>query len=168
MAADSRPSRTASRSARPAREAAMQMLYLWEIGRADFEEVPALYWEMARTQDAPVAPQEARGRAERLGRGTVAHMAAIDELIARHAEHWRPSRLTAVDRAILRLAVYELLHTSTPAAVVINESIELAKKFSTEASARFVNGVLDGIHGRVREPDAAPAPAGGAAGPPRA
>jgi N utilization substance protein B len=81
-----------------------------------------------------------------LVRGTVEHIAAVDEQISRHAEHWRMERMPAVDRNILRLAVYEMIYGGTPAAVTIDEALELARKFSNEESVQFVNGVLDAIH----------------------
>jgi N utilization substance protein B len=76
----------------------------------------------------------------------VRNAAEIDARIARHAEHWRVERMPAVDRNILRLAVFEMTAEKTPAPVVIDEAIELARKFSSESSAQFVNGVLDAIH----------------------
>ena len=79
-------------------------------------------------------------------RGTVEHIAEVDEQITRHAEHWRMERMPAVDRNILRLAVYEMTHVGTPAAVAIDEALELARKFSNEESVQFVNGVLDAVH----------------------
>ena len=81
-----------------------------------------------------------------LVRGTIAHAAEVDERISRHADHWRMERMPAVDRNILRLAVYEMTHGGTPAAVIIDEALELARKFSSEESVQFVNGVLDAIH----------------------
>jgi len=70
----------------------------------------------------------------------------IDALISSHAEHWRIERMPAVDRNILRLAIFELRHTGTPPAVVIDEALELARRFSNEESVHFVNGVLDAVH----------------------
>ena len=81
-----------------------------------------------------------------LVRGTVEHVAEVDEQITKHAEHWRMERMPAVDRNILRLAVYEMTRGGTPAAVTIDEALELARKFSSEESVQFVNGVLDAIH----------------------
>lgn len=132
------------------REAALQMLYLWEVGRATLDEVTATYWPA----HAPEPPVGERGRAfaERLLRGTVAEVGAIDPLIAEAAEHWRIERLALVDRLILRLAAYELLHEpETPPAVVINEALELARTFSSDDSIGFVNGVLDGIRKRLEK-----------------
>ena len=81
-----------------------------------------------------------------LVRGTVDHLTAVDQQISTHAEHWRMERMPAVDRNILRLAVYEMIYVGTPAAVTIDEALELARKFSNEESVLFVNGVLDAIH----------------------
>jgi N utilization substance protein B len=88
-----------------------------------------------------------------LVQGTIQHLEDVDERIRRHAEHWRMERMPGVDRNILRLAVYEMTHSPTPAAVVIDEALELARKFSNEESVQFVNGVLDAVH---RELPAAP------------
>src|SRR5205807_4579234 len=81
-----------------------------------------------------------------LVRGAIEHMAEVDEHISRHAEHWRMERMPAVDRNILRLAVYKMSRGGTPAAVSIDEALELARKFSNEESVQFVNGVLDAVH----------------------
>jgi len=81
-----------------------------------------------------------------LVRGTVEHVAEVDAQISKHAEHWRIERMPAVDRNVLRLAVYEMTRGGTPAPVSIDEALELARKFSNEESVQFVNGVLDAIH----------------------
>ncbi len=84
--------------------------------------------------------------ARRLVRGTLEHRQEIDELLRQQAEHWRLERMPAVDRNILRLAVYEFLYeTDVPKLVILDEAIELAKAFGSEQSGRFVNGMLDGI-----------------------
>ncbi len=70
----------------------------------------------------------------------------LDRRITQHAEHWRIERMPSVDRNILRLAVYEMMHSDTPAAVVIDEALELARRYSNEESVQFVNGVLDAVH----------------------
>ena len=134
-------------AARRGREIALQMLYQWEVGRSDIDSVLQTYWQLEAPGSAPA--DEARVFAEQLARGTAENLAVSDPLIAGEAQHWRLSRLALLDRLILRLAVYELLHADTPSPVVINEAIELAKKFSTEASAKFINGVLDAIRRRV-------------------
>ena len=124
------------------------MLYQWEVGRADIETVLRTYWQLEAPSSAP-GDDETRAFAEQLARGTTENVAVSDPLIGEQAEHWRLSRMAVLDRLILRLAAYELLYTDTPPPVVINEAIELAKKFSTEDSARFINGVLDAIRRRV-------------------
>ncbi|MGH9147631.1 MAG: transcription antitermination factor NusB [Vicinamibacterales bacterium] len=136
-------------SARRAHEVALQMLYQWEVGQSDIETVAHVY---AQHEAPGSAPSEAvRAFAEQLARATTANLKVIDPLISEHAEHWRLSRMAVLDRLILRMAVYELLHTKTPRPIVMNEAIELAKKFSTEDSAKFVNGVLDAIARHIAE-----------------
>jgi len=97
--------------------------------------------------EGPPLADAGREFAERLALGTVARVASIDPLIEQHAEHWRLDRMAAIDRLILRLAVYEFLFCpETPRTVVIDEAIELARTYSERDAVRFVNGVLDGIH----------------------
>jgi N utilization substance protein B len=117
-------------------------LFLWDSRRQPVEEAIASYYDTLYSEEGPERDQFV----DDLVRGTVEHMPAVDEQIARHAEHWRMERMPAVDRNILRLAVYEMLHGGTPAAVAIDEALELARKFSNEESVQFVNGVLDAIH----------------------
>lgn len=125
------------------REAALQLLYQWEIGCLDRErldEAVDFYWTVHP------GPESRRTFAHALVSGTVEHVDAIDPLLESHAQNWRLSRMAVVDRLIMRLAVYELLHSDTPVAVVINEALELARTFGSEQTVRFVNGVLDSIH----------------------
>ncbi len=127
---------------RQAREAALQILYFWEIGRtAPDAAIDAFFREhAAQASDAVVA------FAIELVEGTRGEIAALDALIEQHSAHWRLERLAVLDRLILRMAIWELRHaTDTPAPIVINEAIELARRFSTPDAVRFVNGVLDGI-----------------------
>lgn len=129
-----------------AREAAFQMLYQWEVGKLAPEAAIAGFGAIEQDDAAPL-PAPARGFAEQLVTGTVAHVAEADALIAKHAANWRIERIATVDRLILRLAIFELLYApDTPASVVIDEAIELARTFSEEDAVRFVNGVLDAIH----------------------
>ncbi len=129
-----------------ARERALQCLYQWESTGAELDGLLDRFW---RTQPAP---RQVRDFTETLVRGTVDAVERIDPLISRQAENWRLDRMGCVDRAILRLGVYELLaQPDTPAAVVIDEAIELAKRYSGEQAGTFVNGVLDGIHLRLRD-----------------
>ena len=83
---------------------------------------------------------------DQLVRGTVEHIEEVDRRISGHAEHWRLERMPIVDRNILRLAVFEMMFSDTPAAVAIDEALELARRYSNEESVQFVNGVLDAVH----------------------
>lgn len=118
------------------------MLYQWEVGRGDLDEIVATSWAIqARSLDV-----DRDVIAGRFVRGTVANLRLIDDQITEASTNWRLERLAVLDRLILRLAIYELLfETDTPRAVVINEAIELARRFSTEDAVKFVNGVLDAI-----------------------
>ena len=125
-----------------AREAALQMLYQWEVGRVTVDEAVQTYWP---ARDGSI-DADARAFADALVRGTTAHVAEADELIGRHARNWRLERMPIIDRLVLRMAIYELTREPpTPAKVVINEAIELARTFSGEEAVPFVNGVLDAV-----------------------
>lgn len=125
---------------RKAREAALQLLYQWEGERGDPDAVLGGFW---RGRKADAATREF---AEQLFRRTVATVEDIDSLIVTHAQHWKLQRMAAVDRNLLRLAVHELqAHPETPPAVVIDEALEMARRFSSEGSVEFLNGVLDAI-----------------------
>jgi transcription antitermination protein NusB len=126
------------------REAAVQMLYQWEVAHADIEDVLRTFWT-ANLPGAEGATDATKTFAEALVRMTVGNLAAIDPLITETAEHWRLSRMAALDRIILRLAIGEFLHGETPRNVVINEALELAKTFSGDESAKFINGILDAV-----------------------
>ncbi len=127
------------------------MLFQWEVGGHAPEHVVATFLR-TRKLDADV---ESFARA--LFEGTVREIKTLDRLVRERSEHWRPERMAAVDRSILRVALYELLHhPETPPAVVINEALEIARRFSEENSVEFVNGVLDAI--RKTLPAAKPNP----------
>jgi N utilization substance protein B len=128
-----------------AREAALQMLYQWEISGTDLGDVLSTYPSVATRQ----LGEDGRAFAERLVRGTAVNLARIDPLIVEQAEHWRLERMPVVDRLILRLAVFELLERDVPRAVIIDEAAKLARTFSTEPAVKFVNGVLDAIGQRL-------------------
>jgi N utilization substance protein B len=120
------------------------MLYQCEVGRTPIEEVCRSFWTGGPAGAPPGEP--IRAFAERLATGVVGRGAALDPLIAEAAEHWRLERMNIMDRSILRLAVYEFLYEpETPAKVIINEALELARRFSADESVRFINGVLDAI-----------------------
>jgi N utilization substance protein B len=128
-----------------ARECAFQMLYQWDIAREPIERVAEAYWRVRTTTD------ETRSRAEALVRGAHACVADLDEAITAAATNWRFDRIAGVDKNILRLGTYELLReTATPPAVVLDEAVELAKRFGEADSPAFVNGVLDAILRRLR------------------
>lgn len=120
------------------------MLYQWEVGHPDIEDLMRTFWS-ANLPGSEGAPESVRTFAEQLVRMTIASLEKIDPLIVETAEHWRLSRMAALDRIILRLAIAEFLDGSTPRNVVINEALELAKIFSGEESAKFVNGILDAV-----------------------
>ena len=124
------------------REAALQLLYQWEvgsIGETERDKATDCFWELHP------APSERKDFAADLARGTINALSTIDPLIECQAENWRLSRMAVIDRLILRMAVYELLNVDTPPAVVIDEALELAKTFSGDESVGFVNGILDGV-----------------------
>lgn len=122
------------------------MLYQWEIGGGSVDDVIVGYWSDPDRE----LPSASREFAEALTRGVVSHHESIDPLIAEAAEHWRLERMAVLDRLILRLAVEELVHHGeTPARVVIDEALELARTFSTEESVKFVNGNLDAIRRKL-------------------
>ena len=128
-----------------AREAALQILYQWEVGRVPPADAVSSHWEIE--QDGPAIPEAGRRFAEELALGTIEHLASIDPIIEEHAKHWRLERMAVIDRLILRLAVFEFLHRpDTPRAVAIDEALELARTYSEQDAVRFVNGGLDGIH----------------------
>lgn len=127
-----------------AREAAVQMLYQWEVGKTSMFEVGQTFW----TGPAASEPlgDEMRAFATRLATGVTGTVADLDPMIAEAAQNWRIERMNVLDRLILRLAIYEFLHEpETPAKVIINEALELARTFSTDDSVRFINGVLDAV-----------------------
>jgi N utilization substance protein B len=116
------------------------MLFQWEQGRHPPAHVLASFLK-PRKLDADVEEF-----ARELFEGTIAEVANLDQLVRKHAEHWRLERMAAVDRNILRLALFELLHRpDTPPAAVINEALEIARRYSDRDSVEFVNGVLDAL-----------------------
>jgi len=129
---------------RKARESALQILFQLEFNSADAESLTRQYWEI----------QKAAGDVKEYGswivQGIRANSQEIDETIQGASEHWRISRMAVVDRNILRIAVFELLKEKTMApAIIINEAIEIAKKYSGDEAAVFINGVLDAVHKKI-------------------
>ena len=120
------------------------MLYQWEVGRVGPHEAIVSYWP-SRDAEGEV-PEDLRTFANALVKGTIEQIAEIDELLAARARNWRVERMAVIDRLVLRLAVFELrAEPETPARVIINEAIELARTFSGDEAVPFVNGVLDAI-----------------------
>ena len=132
-----------------AREAALQILYQWEVGKIDIARAIETFftWQWG---DATPPSGELRELAESLARNTVERLEAIDALIAGTSVRWRPERMAVIDRMILRQALGELLGGGeTPPAVVINEALELARTFSTEDAVKFINGMLDAVRKKL-------------------
>src|SRR6266849_8449369 len=126
---------------RKSRELCLQMLFQWDMGKQTPEHVRKTFWGEREEVDA-----EAQGFADDLFQVAIDHHAQIDELIQKHAQHWRMERMAAVDRNVLRTGVAEFLgYQQTPKPVVINEALEIARKFSAPESVQFINGVLDSV-----------------------
>jgi transcription antitermination protein NusB len=157
---------------REARERALQFLFQFDLNPAeDLGAALTLFWEGRQLQDMPerdrrraleeglplpppsAAEASTRLFAEPLIRGVLQERDAIDEKIRQTVQNWELHRIAAVDRNILRLAIFEMLHRSDiPPVVSINEAVDIAKKFSTEDSGKFVNGILDRIRGELLRP----------------
>ena len=126
---------------RKSRELCLQMLFQWDMGKQSPEHVQQTFWAERGEVD-----EETRGFADDLFRLAVERQAQIDELIQKHAQHWRVERMAAVDRNVLRAGVAEFLgYQKTPRPVIINEALEIARKFSAPESVQFINGVLDSV-----------------------
>ena len=140
-----------------AREAALQMLYQWEVGRVSAHEAVRTYWP---GRDAPPSVEDERADptpelmidennriwANALVAGTIEKVKDADALIAAHTKNWRLERMAVIDRLVMRMAIYELMsEQDTPARVIINEAIELVRTFSGEEPVPLVNGVLDAV-----------------------
>ena len=119
------------------REYALQMLFQWEMGKQELSKVEEGFWKNVSAQKSTM------DFANQLFENAAVRAEEIDPIISTHAKNWRIERMPAIDRAILRLAIAELRTQGTPAKVVINEALELAKKFSSEDAASFINGILD-------------------------
>lgn len=151
---------------RLARERAVQFLFQHDLNpAANLDEALECFWASQRFPDGPpsakaepLPPPTAEESAVRLFaepliRGTLEHREALDEVIQKHAKNWSLHRMAVVDRNILRLAAYEMLHRpDIPPVVSINEAVDIAKKFSTEDSGKFVNGILDSLRKEILRP----------------
>jgi N utilization substance protein B len=157
---------------REARERAVQFLFQYDLNTPENLELElAQFWSSQRaaaiedekspstwgekTQLPPPTTEEAETRlfAEPLIRGVVQHRTQIDELIKKHTQNWDFNRIAAVDRNVMRLAIFEMLYRDDiPPVVSINEAVDIAKKFSTQDSGKFVNGILDKVRGELLRP----------------
>jgi len=126
---------------RKSRELVLQMLFQADMGKQSADVVRKTFWAERGDVD-----EEARGFAEELFRVATDRAEEIDELIGKHTRHWKMDRMAAVDRNVLRAAVAEFLgYPETPRPIVINEALEIARRFSTPESVQFINGVLDSV-----------------------
>jgi len=129
------------------RQRALQILFQSDLRNQSVDAAISAFHETLYTAEEEAAAESpADPFMEELVRATAERIEEIDRLIAGHSEHWRLERMPAVDRNILRLAVCEMIATSTPPAVVIDEALELARRFSSDESVPFINGVLDAVH----------------------
>jgi N utilization substance protein B len=126
---------------RKSRELVLQMLFQADMGKQGPDDVRRTFWN-----ERSSVGEDVQGFAEDLFQVANDRSSDIDDLIQRHAEHWRMERMSAVDRNILRASVAELVgFPATPRAVIINEALEIARKFSSPESVQFINGVLDSV-----------------------
>jgi N utilization substance protein B len=128
---------------RKSREFALQMLFEWDMTRQKPSHVEKNFWKSARAADST------RKFASQLFEGAIAEADKSDKLVETLSENWRFDRLAAVDRSILRLAIYELRFGTAPPKVVIDEALELAKKFSSTDAPAFLNGILDAAYKKL-------------------
>ena len=135
---------------RKARESALQMLFAADVAKTLGSVLTSNYWN--ELSDAEL-DNSTREFADKLTVGTLRELETIDDRIRTRAEHWRIERMAIVDRNVLRLAVYEFLFEETPHTVVINEALEIARRFSTYEATQFINGILDAIkHDLTKKP----------------
>ena len=127
------------------RRRALQVLFEWDMRGDSVDRAISHYYDTLYSEESERKPKPDRFM-EELVRGTVAKSADIDKKIEAKSEHWRLQRMPAVDRNILRLAIYEMEQNAVPAPVIIDEALELARQFSTDESLPFINAVLDAVH----------------------
>jgi N utilization substance protein B len=125
---------------RKARELALQMLFQFDMAGNPPATIVATFEDLQKSKP------NTREFAVKIFQGTVDHLQEIDDMIQAQADNWRLARMAVVDRNIIRMSIYEFMHeTDTPKLVIIDEAIEIAKKFGTQKSSQFINGILDGI-----------------------
>lgn len=127
---------------RKARESALQMLFAADVDKTEPDALIAEFWKELGDDSFD---DKTRDFSNNLVRGSMVNQAIVDDRIRSRAEHWRIERMAIVDRNVLRLAVYEFLYEDTPKTVVINEALEIARRFSTFEATQFINGILDAI-----------------------
>jgi N utilization substance protein B len=125
----------------------MQMLFQWDMSRQEPAKLEAKFWRTAKAADST------RAFANQLFEGASKNADELDALIVQHAQNWRLERMAIIDRAVLRLAIYELRAGETPPKVILNEAVDLAKKFSSEDAGAFVNGILDAVRKTLVKPE---------------
>jgi N utilization substance protein B len=137
---------------RRSRQRALQILFLWDVRKLSINEAVETFYSSLYSAESEEdtgldceQPETPDAFMESLARGTAEHSREIDELIVKRSENWRPERMPNVDRNILRMAIYEMKEEKTPPAVVIDEALELARRYSEEDAVPFINGVLDGV-----------------------
>jgi N utilization substance protein B len=127
------------------RQRALQVLFSWDQGSKSIEDSISAFYETLGSDESEPKPTPQDAFMETLVRGTASKSKDLDQKIEAKSNNWRLERMPSVDRNILRLAVYEMTETDSPPPIVIDEALELARQFSTDDSASFVNGVLDAI-----------------------
>ena len=135
---------------RKARESALQMLFAIDVSNVPVEEMIRVYWSQLNDADLDEPNREF---ATNLVRGTHDKLKTIDQKIISRAENWQISQMAVVDRNVLRLAIYEFLYEKTPRTVIINEALEVARRFSTYEATQFINGILDAIKHDLEKQD---------------
>ncbi len=126
---------------RKARECALQMLYAADAAKTADNFPTAKFWENLE----PDVDEKTREFADKIVLGTLRELEAIDKMIKKRAEHWRIERMAIVDRNVLRMAVFEFLNLDTPDTIVINEALEITRRFSSPEAPQFINGILDAV-----------------------
>jgi transcription antitermination protein NusB len=135
------------------RKRALQVLFEWDMRQGEIDSAIRHYYESLFSEEHESQPKPDKFM-EDLARGTAAKATEIDRLIEAKSEHWRLQRMAAVDRNILRLAIYELGRNEVPPPVIIDEALELARQFSNDESVSFINGVLDAVHKQAASAEA--------------
>ena len=132
------------------RQRALQVLYQWDLTKQPVDDAISSFYKTLDAEETGAERPQRDAFMEELARGASGMAGDIDQRISTKSENWKLERMPAVDRNILRLAIYEMSQQATPPAVVIDEALELARQFSGEESVSFINGVLDAVHKELR------------------